>query len=359
LAPFWRTDIELREDVIEEVGRLYGYDHLPLELPKRDLTPAKRDALLELKTKIRDVLRRAGANELLTYSFVHGELLEKAGQDPKQAFQLSNALSPDLQYYRLSLTPSLLASIHPNVKAGYDNFVVFELGKAHNLEHKDTDDGLPAEFEMLDVVFAATSRAGIAGAAFYQARKYLTNLANSFGLPLEFRPIESEEDYQVAKPYDYKRSAKVFVYGTDLPLGMVGEYKASVSKAFKLPKYTAGFGIGLTQLQEVLQQASAKYIEQPKYPKVTQDMTLRVPSGLAYQELYNFLVNELSKVQPDNTLPGLRAIDIYQGDDTKSKNITFRLEISSYEKTLTDQEVNKLLDTVAAAAKEKLGAERL
>src|SRR6185312_563071 len=125
-APFWRTDIELREDVVEEIGRLYGYDHLPLELPKRDLTPAPQDPQLYLKAQARSILATAGANEALTYSFVHGELLNKVGQDPSNAFQIANALSPDLQYYRLSLLPSLLDKVHANLKAGYDRFALFE-----------------------------------------------------------------------------------------------------------------------------------------------------------------------------------------------------------------------------------------
>jgi len=130
-APFWRTDIELREDIVEEVGRLYGFDKLPLALPLRPLTPASQDDLLELKQTVRTVLSQAGANEILTYSFVHGKLFDNVGQDKALAFKLGNALSPDLQYYRLSLTPSLLDKIHLNVKAGYDQFGVFEIGKAH------------------------------------------------------------------------------------------------------------------------------------------------------------------------------------------------------------------------------------
>ena len=106
-APFWRTDIELPEDVVEEVGRLYGFDKLPRELPHRSIAPAPLDPKLQTKRLIRTSLKRSGANEVLTYSFVHRKLLEKAGQDDSEAFGLSNALSPDLQYYRLSLLPSL------------------------------------------------------------------------------------------------------------------------------------------------------------------------------------------------------------------------------------------------------------
>jgi len=76
-APFWRTDIETREDVVEEVGRLYGFDKLPVELPMRDIKPAKKDEQFELKAKVRAALAAYGANEVLTYSFVHGNYFEK------------------------------------------------------------------------------------------------------------------------------------------------------------------------------------------------------------------------------------------------------------------------------------------
>ncbi len=359
-APFWRTDIEIPEDIIEEVGRLYGYDKLPLVLPRRDLTPAAKDAILELKSKIRHILAAAGANEVLTYSFVHGNLLDKVGQDRRQAFQLANALSPDLQYYRLSLTPSLLDKIHPNIKAGHDEFAIFEIGKGHNLMHKDDDDGLPMEFEMLDVVCAASDVVKKTGASFYEARAFLANLLAEFGIEPEFRPFEAEENYPVVKPYDHARSAKIFVKGTDLPLGMVGEYKPSVRKNLKLPKYSAGFGIGLTQLSQAISQTGKTYTPLPRFPKVDQDICLRVAAEMHYQELFDFVSGKIDKLKPEQTLAELTPVDIYQRDDDLAhKQITLRLSIASYAKTMTDPEVNALLDHVATAAKEKFGAERI
>ena len=347
-APFWRTDIELREDVVEEIGRLYGYDKLPLDLPKRDLTPTAKDPLLALKAEVRAKLSAAGANEVLTYSFVHGDLLAKAGQDPARAFQISNALSPDLQYYRLSLVPSLLEKVHPNIKAGYDEFALFELGKTHGLDHQEDDEGLPKEFEFTALVVAAADKLKPAGSSYYQARKYLQELT---GVPLEFKPVgEDMQQYPVVQPYAPDRSALVSVKGSGEFLGIIGEFKPGVARGFKLPKYCAGFEVDTTVLQNILKDAN-QYVPLPRFPKVTQDITLKVPADLAYQELFDFTWAELAKVQPDNTLPSLDLIDIYQSkDDTKHKSLTFRLSIASYDRTLTDTEVNKLLGAVAAAA---------
>ncbi len=110
---------------------------------------------------------------------MHGNLLEKAGQDKNLAFKLSNALSPDLQYYRLSLTPSLLDKVHTNIKSGYDEFALFEIGKAHmHGEYDSVEATVPKEVNALSFVYSAKAPGD--GAAYYEARKYLMTLVATF-----------------------------------------------------------------------------------------------------------------------------------------------------------------------------------
>lgn len=358
-APFFRTDIQIPEDVVEEVGRLYGFDHLPLELPKRDLTPTVKDEALELKAVIREQLSKSGANELLTYSFVHGNLLEKVGQDAKLAFQLSNALSPDLQYFRMDVMPSLLDKVSPNIKAGYDEFALFEIGKNHTLLHKDDDDGLPTEFDMVALVYAASDKKAKTGAAFYQVRTFLTHLADKLHIELTFTPITDAPDVPIVKPYDLARSAFVTVAGTDHFLGIIGEFKSSVRKNLKLPQQTAGFEIGIKELLSAPRNLNT-YLALPRFPKVEQDICLRVDTTKSYDEVYSFVWSKIAEVQPAHTLPSLGPVDIYQReDDADHKQITLRFTLASYQRTLTDDEVTKILDHVAAAAGSELGAERI
>ncbi|HVV67388.1 MAG TPA: phenylalanine--tRNA ligase subunit beta [Candidatus Saccharimonadales bacterium] len=361
-APFWRTDVELREDVVEEVGRLYGYDHLPFTLPKRDLAPAPKDPLLELKAAIRSELAKAGANEVLTYSFVHGNLLNKVGQDKTQAFQISNALSPDLQYYRLSLTPSLLEKVHPNIKAGYDQFALFELGKVYSATELD-EAGLPKEFGRVALTVAASpkiSKNTSDEIAYYQARLLALDL---FSRPdtLRFVPVATVDTNghelfsQMLAPFEPNRTA--VLYAGERFVGVVGEYKQSVKRNLKLPAYCAGFELFLSALQN---QVAAAYTALPRFPAVTQDITLKVPADMEYQTLCDFLWGQVEELRPRNTRVQISPRDIFQReDDEEHKQVTFRLEIASYERTLTDPEVNKVLDEAAAAAKEKFGAERV
>jgi phenylalanyl-tRNA synthetase beta chain len=360
-APFWRTDIQIPEDIVEEVGRLYGFDHLPLELPQRDVTPTVKNAMYELKKQLRSTLSAAGANEVLTYSFVHGNMLRKAGQDPDLAFQLSNALSPDLQYFRMSLTPSLLDKVHMNIKAGHDTFALFEMNKTHNLLHADDDHGLPTEFNMLSLVVATNDKRvqKDQGAAYYDARKYLEHLTASLGIAVQFDPIKTEPNYPVVCPFDMQRSAMVRVKGTDIYLGVIGEFKASVRKQFKLPVHSAGFEIGLNELLGTAGRANG-YVQLPRFPKVNLDICLVVPADTQAQELYNFVRQSISDVHPGDTFDSLSFLDIYQRqDDTAHKQITFHYSIASYVKTMTDTEATALLNHAAEEAKKEFGAERI
>lgn len=363
-APFWRTDIEIPEDVVEEIGRLNGYDKLPLGLPLRSLSPAEVNPLLELKNQIRSSLSAAGANEILTYSFVHGNLLDKVGQNRDQAFQLSNALSPDLQYFRLSLTPSLLERVHPNIKAGHDQFALFELGKLHNKTKQD-DEGLPLELNSLAFVFAASDRASteLSGAPYYQAKKYLMSLADLLGLryDVQFEPLASAdlgtEEWvkQLVAPYEPGRSA-VLRDVDGIIWGVMGEYRAAVRKALKLPDYAAGFEVG----PFVFHFASTKvpYAQLSKFPSVEQDICLKVPATTPYGQVYDFVQKQAGE-HPDTQVT-VQPVDIYQRDDDQDhKQITLRLTVTSPTRTLTDTEVSKLLDHIATAAKDSLSAERI
>lgn len=354
-APFWRTDIAMPEDIVEEVGRLWGFDHLPLSLPLRDLTPPTQNTMLSAKTAVRNVLSRAGANEVLTYSFVDANLLQKAGQDVTDAYKLSNALSPDLQYYRLSLTPSLLEKVHPNLKAGFDTFALFEINKSHAKRLQDPDEPtLPLERLRVALVYAAHEKLS-GGPAYYQAKLYLETLADEFGVSLRFAPVQDSKDPLVA-PFDHARAAEVTIAGSDAVLGVIGEYMPDVRRSLKLPVRTAGFEIDLSVLSAA--RTAHRYQPLPRYPSVTQDISLRVPQSVPFQAVKEGLEQALAAQAPAACVTRLEPLDMYQKDND-TRHLTFRYTIASHERTLTADEVNTVLDRAAAAVHDALGAERI
>jgi phenylalanyl-tRNA synthetase beta chain len=171
--------------------------------------------------------------------------------------------------------------------------------------------------------------------------------------------LKKEMVYQTAKPFDPKRAADIIDADTGETIGIVGEFKAGVRRALKLPATSAGFEISTAALLKSGSD-SVNYKPLPRFPRVTQDITLKVPAALSYQELAEFLAAEIDKAAAANSLHSLSPVDIYQSEnDAEHKNVTFRLSIASYERTLTDAEVNKLFDEAAAAANTKFKAERI
>lgn len=360
-VPFWRTDIELKEDVVEEVGRLYGFDKLPRELPQRSTKPAPKNPRRELKRQIREQLSRAGANEALTYSFVHEHILKRAEQHADQAYKLSNALSPDLQYYRLSVLPSLLDKVHANIKAGHDEFCLFEIGKGHDVRLPHSEDGLPSERTFVDAVYAA--KKARASAPYYQVQRIAVRLLGSLGAQFELAPMAAENDdgkelsgveFEVAAPFDRQRSAWMLC-GKER-LGIVGEFKQAVRRNFKLPEYAAGFSIDFDQLLAQPRDEQA-YRPLSRFPSTSRDVSLRAPRDVSYAELYHVVQAAVDESAGD-IIVTIEPRAIFQpANDHSIKTTTFRLRMTHYERTLTDADAKPIVDRVATMALAKLGAE--
>lgn len=349
-APFWRTDIELREDIVEEIGRLHGYDNIAVKLPLKTTLPTKRNESFDLKQVIRQKLAKAGANELLTYTFVPGRLLAKVGQKSDAAFKVANALSPELEFYRLSLVPSLLDKVHPNIKAGYPNFAIFEIGLRHTIDEIDSE-GVPKPFETSALVVAADAKSQPEFSAYYLAKKYLKQLiSDDFSL----EPAKESES-PVFAPFELKRSAVIKKGGK--VIGIIGEFKLSVINELKLPKYSAGFEVNTDELHHLIDNESV-YRPLSKFPSVSQDITLAV-EGHSFAKVKSSLKTAITEKIAQNNDVDITPIDIYRPDNAKSQNYTFRIKFTSHERTLTDKEITVLLDQVASRLDQEISAKRI
>lgn len=357
-VPFWRMDIEIPEDIVEEIGRLYGFDKLPVELPARLAKPTPKNSQFEFKQQMRNVLVKAGANEALTYSFVHGDLMEKAGTNAKKsAYHLRNALSPDLQYYRTSLVPSLLTKVFPNIKAGagsVDNqFALFEIGKVHIKDVLDKE-GLPEAYQNVAFVASAddkTAKAKQAGTAYYLAKKYVDLITNGQAEYVELTSLS----HPVYSHYQAGRCAGVVV--GDKKIGVVGELNQKVAKALKLPAFTAAFELELTQLEENLR--STPYKPLPLFPGSDADITLEVDAKKSYQTVEAKLRTSLEAIAQEHGYNwSLAPGDIFAPEGSKTKRLTFRIELNHPDKTLRTEEVSSVIDDLARVAK-TIGAKKV
>lgn len=307
IAPIWRTDIHIKEDVIEEVGRLLGYDNITPTLPLH--ATAEKNAYFELKKEIREMFSKFGANEVLTYSFVSEKLLKKAGLDEDNSYRIVNSISPELQYVRQSIVPSLLEKTYLNEKLPVEKFAIFEMNKVYQKNMGFNSENVPIENNSLGFVVAERKNTET---AFYKAKKYAEKLFKELNISVIYSPLKI--DVSITKPFEAKRSAEIRLEDEpEVLLGVVGEFKNSVRNDFKLANYLAGFEIDLNLLFEKRSKKKALRFSAKK----TEDLT--VTTTKTYAET----LKEVEK-----KFPGARIspLSVYQPEGQEAKNISFRIE---------------------------------
>jgi phenylalanyl-tRNA synthetase beta chain len=304
VAPFWRTDIHIKEDIIEEIGRLLGYDNIAPTLPLH--ATAEKNPMLELKRSIRDLMEKFGANELLTYSFVSEKLLNKVQQKASNSYKIVNSISPELQYVRQSIVPSLLEKAYLNEKLPVEKFAIYEMNKIYRKEWGLDTENVPVEKMSLGLVVAERKNNET---AFYKAKLYVARLFEELNIRIEYVPLK--EAVAEALPFEPKRM--VGIYADNLYLGVVGEFRNSVRNEFKLAPYLAGFEVDLDKILEM-----ASYKKEISFgEKKIEDLTITTDMN------YGEALKEVQAKFPDaKVMPSV----IYQAEGQKTKNITFHIE---------------------------------
>ena len=308
-TPAWRTDIHIKEDIIEEVGRLLGYDNILPTLPLHQT--AEPNKMWEFKKQIRGIMRRLGANELLTYSFVSGKLLEKAGQDPNNSYKIVNSISPELQYIRQSIVPSLLDKAYVKKKIPFDKFALYEINKVYQKAWGMDLENVPVEKMQMGMVLAERKNTGT---AYYKAKKYAEELLKELHISAKFLPLKG--DLAVSKPFEPKRSAEIITEDGEV-LGVVGEFKNSVRLNFKLAEYLAGFEFDINKLIEKANGKKEIYLGEIE----KRDLTVKTAG--TYAELIEKIEKVLVK---NNVVAEITPISIYQPIGVKEKSISVHLE---------------------------------
>ena len=302
-VPAWRTDIHIKEDIVEEVGRLLGYDNIVPTLPLH--ATADKNSMWEFKKHLRQLLTRFGANEVLNYSFVSERLLKHANQDPQNSYKVINSISPDLQYERQSIVPSLLEKAYKNEKLPVEKFAIYEMNQIYRKDLGLNVENVPNMKMSLGLVVAERKNKET---AFYKAKKYAERIFNELNVTAEFLPIKSKNAETM--PFETKRSAEMWVNGDYL--GVVGEFKNSVKNEFKLAPYLAGFEIDLDVLMRHMSHKKQIKVQEMKHEDLT------VTSDKSYGET----LKEVAKQYPDAVItPGV----VYQAEDQTDKNMTFHI----------------------------------
>lgn len=324
VVPVWRTDIHIKEDVIEEVGRLLGYDNIEPVLPLHGT--AEENKALSLKTRVRNILSSYGANEVLTYSFVSAKLLEKAGLDIKNSYRIVNSISPELQLIRQSIVPSLLDKAYMNQKLPVDKFAIFEINKVYQKQWDLDPERVPIEKSRFGLVLAERKNQGT---AYYKAKYYVEKLLKDLNIEIELKPLRATGPE--VSPFEKKRAAEIWANGG--VIGVVGEFRSSVKRNFKLGDYLAGAELDFDKMVELARPTKIVDLE-PILDK--RDLTVET------EKTYGEVIARIQEILDHNNLIAkITPLAIYQPETIKHISVHLEFKQKIDEKIMRELEAIK------------------
>lgn len=343
IAPRHRFDIAIEQDLIEELARLYGYDRLPTRSPQGSLKMAvARESTLDL-ARVRRTLVARGYQEVVTYSFVDPELQRLL--DPEQApLLLANPISADMAAMRTTLWAGLLNTARFNLNRQQNRLRLFETG----LRFMPGKDGLKQEPFLAGLLFGPAAPEGWANGGarkvdFFDAKGdleallALTGQAETFGIEAGGHPA-------------LHPGQSALIRHAGHPVGALGALHPRLQQALDLPGTVYLFEIRLAALLEA---RLPRFTEVSRFPAVRRDIAVVVGRDVPAARM-DGLIREVA----GELLRELVIFDVYQGDNigTSSRSVALGLTLQHASRTLTDDEVNALMDRVIDLLKQRVSA---
>ncbi len=332
-APYWRTDIGIEDDLVEEVARISGYDDIPTTPLSGQIPPNETDTARILRDAVKDILAGCGMQEVVNYSLSDVKGLENAGLGhlaELNPIRVSNPLRVEQEYLRLSLRPGLLANVEHNRKYHHGPLLMFEAGKVY----MPKKDALPEEQEVLAGVVTGDPEDPMDG--FLRTKGVLETMLGRLGVEAGFERGEAEGLHP-------GRVVEVLV--REDRLVVLGEVHPQVLESFDIDGASVHlFEVDLGKLRTHLP-AAKRYKPVSRYPGALRDLALIVDS-----ETPSSAVQGVIEGFPLVTSAEL--FDVYSGDQVEvgKKSLAFRVLYQSPSRTLSEHEVTmvqaQLLDKV-------------
>jgi len=341
VAPSWRFDVSIEQDLIEEIARIYGYNNLPTSLPAQALTMASVPETDTPLMRLKHYLVDQDIQEAITYSFVDPETQAVLG-DGVAGVRLANPIASNLAEMRRSLLPGLVEAVRHNVNRQASRVRLFETGQCFVSQGDELD-----QSERVGIAIYGQSDpmhfSGDRAVDFFDLKGVVEGLCMiNGGAELNWEPSQ----HPALAP---GQTASVSLDGK--VLGVVGRLHPKLARELDLPKPLFLADLALSPL--LCGQVTAfKAIS--RYPRVLRDLAIVVDDGVAWQQIVDAITG-----LADARIQSVELFDVYRGTGVPEgrQSLALSLSLQDPEKTLDDTAIQELVDQVVQVLHEQTGAD--
>ena len=339
-VPTFRGDIESMADIAEEVARIYGYDKIPTTMMKGCVTIGGKSKKQHLEDVIRDSLTAVGLYEVTTYSFIDPKendmILMPQEDDRRNMVRISNPLGEENSVMRTDMLSSVLKVLRTNFSRRNAEAGIFEIGSVY----------IPKEEQVLPDENQIVAVGMYGGCDFYDIKGKVENMLADLNInDYEFITCKDNPSFHPG------RCAHIYACGKFL--GIIGQIHPKVAANFKIGVETycalLDFNVLLSGYT-----TDRQYKALPKFPATSRDIAVILDKNINVGEVIKIIESNRNGILESYSL-----FDVYEGEQVGDgkKSVAYSLLFRAEDRTLTDKEVNEVMDKILSGLKEKLNAE--
>ncbi|MBI4337494.1 MAG: phenylalanine--tRNA ligase subunit beta [Chloroflexi bacterium] len=342
-VPYWRSDITIPDDLVEEVARIVGYDQVPTVMLSTPIPHHQPNPQREIRERVRDLLVAAGLQEVITYSLVSQEALARVRANSEAPLRAANPLNPEWEYLRTTLRPGLLGVLVTNRRHEAGPVRLFEIGRVYQPRPGD----LPIEREIAAGLLSGprTPEGWLKDdgeLSFYDAKGVVQAVLESLG---------AQAAWQEAADPSLRPGRAALVVAGGTTIGTVGEVDPHVLEQFDLPPSpVALLELDLAALYQATP-TSRPVRPTPRFPGALRDLALLVDLAVPAAQVHRVIAQHPLVSQ-------VTLFDVYVGPQVPAgkRSLAYHVQFQAPDRTLMAAEVNEALEEIVEGLKREVGA---
>lgn len=350
IVPYFRMDLEFLADLAEEVARIYGYDKLETKLVRAETTLGIKNKEQKIEEKIQDVLITNGLSEIYTYGFLSEKDLEKSKikeEIIENSIKIINPLGDEFKLMRPTTIPSMMQILALNNNKKNQNVKLFDISRNYKNTNSQVENGeVPLQENILTI--------GMYGedSDFYTLKGLVENILETANV--NRYDIKKETENQ---SYHTGRCA-ILKVGNDI-IATFGEVHPEVLTNYDINRRVYLAEINITKIVKY-SKSNKKYQEVPKFPAVERDIAVIVDEQVQVGDIEQTIIKKAKKLlKGKRSLENLKLFDIYRDEKIgeSKKSVAYSLIFRDTTKSLSDNEINPVMEEITAELQKQFNAE--